>query len=1026
MLGRWGAHTEACSLLKNVRTQTACTRTQPSYTAHARAATASTMADNFQMTEEEERNFSKMLSTEEGAKLFAEYLREISDPAGRAEMEEQIRRAEAAAASGGDEARFNVMQPPPGKALVRPAPGFVIKVKKTSDASRVPKAFVNVVATHAIDPPVFKGPAITLPHMVSGVRYVRDNADVPTMTVDVAFHPQALALSRAVERAAGTYRPDDKTKVLYEHLQEVALDAASKQISASLGKGSVSISRESTTVLEKTRYMRGDKVEHMSVPVEIAAKAQAAGDETAFVPTAGTGAAAKAGAAAAAKTAAASAAGKAPATEAAKPSMVTAAKHATTVKTGASAAAAPPAPAPAPAPVPSPAPAPAAPADPSKTLAIISAAGEPSGWALGPACTVTHRGVVALSPDAVPGDDAAGAAVMSTRPKSLVMRVAFYPSHAVTVGDLELDVTTQEVALQSKRVYSMPAAAEAGRLGWSVEAHPRGGAAAPPASLRYVLRRGLPFPVDHERGSAKFDKSKGVLTLELPVLPPSAAELAATVAVPPPLPAPAPAPAPQETATSAPEPAPSTAAAHAPTPAAAEPAEAAHSRWVKGAVAAPTVQTPAPAPEPQLPALEKVPPPAVEPAPVVAPAVEAAVSAPEPAPAAPAPEPEPVAAPAPPPSPAPVAVAAPMAVPEPAPAPVVEAAATTTYTVVETPTSTPALSKVPHRFKAVPVPPAAAATPAASGGAVSVILDIPHIVKPTDAAAMAAVAAHRAKAAASTAVQVVSGGLSLAFPAAAVDRRVAVLTVYTRAVPECLPAYAKAAEQFGGLVALDVGTAVPVADGGDIHALAWRVRLGGDVDPAACTADVADHNAVLVLGALAATPAVGWSKAFLPMPASPSSRPGSRRGSTDAAFAPATVAAPAPVVAAPEQKAPTPAALAPSPAMAAATVEDGVRVSSSAPASAKQEQVVPEKEAEDEGVYELVPGGRGFDVTKKPAPAPAPAPVRKHVAAPAPAPKPAPAPAAAPKPAPAPAPPAAAPPSDRVQELLRAAALDID
>lgn len=156
------------------------------------------------VTKEEAARIEQALQEEEFRKLLSEYVDDISDPRHRAEQNEYIRYLEQQNAS------------PQGKKLIRPKPGFVLKLKyfhettPKSALSRVEslpppkKLFVNIVTSVDIQPPSLKdrnleeGTSWSIPYTVGPMRTEHDTSKqnlVPTY--DCCFHPNALTLAES-------------------------------------------------------------------------------------------------------------------------------------------------------------------------------------------------------------------------------------------------------------------------------------------------------------------------------------------------------------------------------------------------------------------------------------------------------------------------------------------------------------------------------------------------------------------------------------------------------------------------------------------------------------------------------------------------------------------------------------------------------------------------------------------------------------------------------------------------------------
>lgn len=168
------------------------------------------------LTKEEVERFEKAFEQKEFRDLMAQYASEISDPKHRAEQDEYIRQLE-----GQNEV-------PPGKDIIRPEPGFVIKFKflkmrkqekdkksrGTSSSTKqcttrintTEKLFVNVVHSKFVAQPTYGatetknsngkvGRNWCIPYTLGPMRMEADNRNSLTPTFDCCFHPLSLLYS---------------------------------------------------------------------------------------------------------------------------------------------------------------------------------------------------------------------------------------------------------------------------------------------------------------------------------------------------------------------------------------------------------------------------------------------------------------------------------------------------------------------------------------------------------------------------------------------------------------------------------------------------------------------------------------------------------------------------------------------------------------------------------------------------------------------------------------------------------------
>ena len=149
-------------------------------------------AKDADLTAAEAKQLGEAFKDETFRKLMAEYVNEISDPKHREETEAYLARLEAQ------------NEVPPGKMLVRPSAGFVVKCthRKKRDGADVPKSklFLNMVYAEAVAPPTASksaaeggGARWSVPYALGPLRIERDKVGrtgVPTF--DCCFHPLTL------------------------------------------------------------------------------------------------------------------------------------------------------------------------------------------------------------------------------------------------------------------------------------------------------------------------------------------------------------------------------------------------------------------------------------------------------------------------------------------------------------------------------------------------------------------------------------------------------------------------------------------------------------------------------------------------------------------------------------------------------------------------------------------------------------------------------------------------------------------
>ena len=125
---------------------------------------------------------------------------------------------------------------------------------------------------------------------------------------------------------------------------------------------------------------------------------------------------------------------------------------------------------------------------PAKSSSKISGNRNGTKMATEPKYTITHRGHFDIQQFTNARDSAP-----STRPQELVIRVEL--PLLKSAAPVQLDVYERQIVLESKK------------------------------PVAYKLDLPLPFPVDEENGSAKFDKSRSCLIITVPVQPPEIPEL---------------------------------------------------------------------------------------------------------------------------------------------------------------------------------------------------------------------------------------------------------------------------------------------------------------------------------------------------------------------------------------------------------------------------------------------------------------------------------------------------------------------
>ena len=335
--------------------------------------------------------------------LFAEYVKELSDPASRREQEAYLSQLE------------SQNETPRGKKLIRPAKGFVLKClhRKRRDASatrRPAKLFVNVVHSEEVAAPSASerdgGTSWSLPHALGPLRMEQDKRGSLVPTFDCCFHPNALRLAHGSEE-----------------FRSLAVDTAKNAVAEAFRRSGDEVDMvPGYAILKGVRYNAGDDAKALLVPVAHSglSRPAAAEREEAHVPAATNDETSRA---------------------AVKPRVETAgggAKGQATGKEG--------------------------------------AGGNKKGGAVTPKYTITERDPFDIS----------GHSSANSRPGHLIVRVEL--DGADSAADVALDVSELVVEIEPARS----------------------------AEVKYRLSLTLPYPVDPQRGRARFDRAKKVLSLDLP------------------------------------------------------------------------------------------------------------------------------------------------------------------------------------------------------------------------------------------------------------------------------------------------------------------------------------------------------------------------------------------------------------------------------------------------------------------------------------------------------------------------------
>lgn len=197
------------------------------------------------MSKDEQQKFLSAMQNPEFRSLLNEYMAEISDPANRAETEQYLAQLE------------NEQKVPEDKQLVRPVPGFVVKVKWNEDGGAMTqKMFVNVCSSDKMQPPSStpvnddasgkRGTSWNLPYSVGPERLEKDKGGAMVLTFDVCFHPTTLGFAKTQR----TYR---------DMVVKTCIDAVEDVVRAVRRKPQAILSRD-YHVLKGVAYKSGDPV----------------------------------------------------------------------------------------------------------------------------------------------------------------------------------------------------------------------------------------------------------------------------------------------------------------------------------------------------------------------------------------------------------------------------------------------------------------------------------------------------------------------------------------------------------------------------------------------------------------------------------------------------------------------------------------------------------------------------------------------------------------------------------------------
>lgn len=145
------------------------------------SSSTTSSSNDIQLTAEEANKFDAAFKSEEFRKLMADYVESLTDPSNREATDEYISHLEANE------------ELPPGKSLIRPSAGFVVKCYirgKKDDLSK--KIFLNCVYSDSIAQPSQRGTKWSVPYAIGPLRMEHDKSKALVPTFDICFHPLSL------------------------------------------------------------------------------------------------------------------------------------------------------------------------------------------------------------------------------------------------------------------------------------------------------------------------------------------------------------------------------------------------------------------------------------------------------------------------------------------------------------------------------------------------------------------------------------------------------------------------------------------------------------------------------------------------------------------------------------------------------------------------------------------------------------------------------------------------------------------
>lgn len=156
------------------------------------SSSTTSSANDIKLTASEAKQFDSAFQSEEFRRLMADYVDSLSDPANREQQEAYISELEAN------------KELPPGKKLIRPSAGFVVKclISEVNGKPLKKKIFINLVHSDEILKPSSEteknqAKKWSVPYAIGPVRMEQDKANNLVPTFDICFHPLSLQYAHA-------------------------------------------------------------------------------------------------------------------------------------------------------------------------------------------------------------------------------------------------------------------------------------------------------------------------------------------------------------------------------------------------------------------------------------------------------------------------------------------------------------------------------------------------------------------------------------------------------------------------------------------------------------------------------------------------------------------------------------------------------------------------------------------------------------------------------------------------------------